>query len=618
MTRHRRHDPDEVDRDAPWRARGYEEPDEDTEASWERTTPPWERPGWDDPIPAQRRPGDGGAHPSGPLPQVSPGYPRTGPGYGDGGFGGGEYRRSRDGSGFAAAGESYGDTGYDDEPGYHPGPGYAAGQGYPGGRDYPEERGYPGGSGYPGGDYPEESGYPGRDYGRDEDYPGYDGEPGYPDDTGYQPRPQADRFGAGSREDPGDHGYGDRGGWYGDVDEDQAWGDDEDDEGLLPGFSDDRDTRRAPAGERAQRGGPPPSRSRGKPVKKRKSPMRRAAAWIALTVLVVVLACVGGAAYYVWSTYLHPPDYAGPGTGSVTVQIKPGETATQVGQQLQALGVVASVRAFSNAAKASGRGSALQPGYYRLHHHMAATLAFALLLNPSSKVTLKLLIPEGLRLDEVIARLGRETRNLKGYEQAIKDVSALGLPSYAKGNPEGYLFPATYTVYPGTQPIQVLRAMVLRFNQEASSVNLAATAAHDQISKGDAITVASLVQAEGKRPQDLAKIARVIYNRLNAHMRLQLDTTVLYARNSRAADVTIAQTQNTRSAYNTYLHAGLPPGPIDSPGDAAIRAALHPAKGNWLYFLTINPQTGLTKFTNSYSVFQTYVAELNAYNAAHH
>jgi len=346
--------------------------------------------------------------------------------------------------------------------------------------------------------------------------------------------------------------------------------------------------------------------------------MRRAAPWIALTVLVLVIGAAGGGFFYFWHNYLHPPDYSGPGTGSVTVQIKSGETATQVGQQLLDQGVVASVRAFANAAKDSGHGSSLEPGYYGMHKHMAAALAFALLLKPSSRVQLTVVIPEGMRLSEIIAILGNVTGNLRGYQQAIKDVSALGLPSYAKGNPEGYLFPATYTVQPGTQPIQVLRAMALRFNQEAQSVNLPAAAAHGQISQADAITVASLVQAEGKRPQDLAKIARVIYNRLNAGMNLQLDTTVLYARHSRAADVTVPQTQNTRSAYNTYLHAGLPPGPIDSPGDAAIRAALHPAAGGWLYFLTVNPNTGLTKFTSSYSVFQTYVAELNAYNASHH
>ena len=234
-------------------------------------------------------------------------------------------------------------------------------------------------------------------------------------------------------------------------------------------------------------------------------------------------------------------------------------------------GVVASVRAFSNAAKASGHGSSLEPGYYRLHKHMAAALAFALLLKPSSRIQLSVLITEGQRLSEIIATLGKDTGNLKGYQQAIKDVSALGLPSYAKGNPEGYLFPATYTIQPGTQPVQVLRAMVLRFNQEAQSVNLPAVAAKDQISEGDAIIVASLIQAEGKRPQDLPKIARVIYNRLNDKMKLQLDTTVLYARHSRAADVTIAQTQDTKSPYNTYLHVGLPPGRSTAPATPPSR-----------------------------------------------
>jgi peptidoglycan lytic transglycosylase G len=284
------------------------------------------------------------------------------------------------------------------------------------------------------------------------------------------------------------------------------------------------------------------------------------------------------------------------------------------------LGVVASVRAFSNAAKASGHGSSLEPGYYRMHKHMAATLAFALLLKPSSRIQLTVVIPEGRRLSEIIAALGKATGNPKGYQQAIKDVSGLDLPSYAKGNPEGYLFPATYKIQPGTPPIEVLRTMVQRFKQEAQAVNLSAVAVHDQISEGDAIIVASLVQAEGRRPQDLAKIARVIYNRLNVKMNLQLDTTVLYALNSRAADVTVAQTKNTRSRYNTYLHVGLPPGPIDSPGHAAIHAALHPTPGHhdWLYFLTVNPKTGLTKFTNSFAVFQTYEQQLAAYNASHH
>jgi peptidoglycan lytic transglycosylase G len=572
------------------------------------------------------------------------------------------------GSGYPGPDPDHDDTGYHDsypprggysrddyEPDYPGEPGYPAGPRYSGGSGYPDEPGYPGEGyrdegDYPGGDYPGEPGYAPEGYDRD-DYPrqsGYPGEAGYPGgphegypdqhDTGYQAaddyppghdqaEPPRDRYGLPRQDDPDDHGYGDTGGWYGDEDEDRgrAWGDDEYDSGVLSGFREDtgypRAAARAPAPSRHRPGhAGPDGRRGGKPKPKRKSAMRRAAGWIALTVLVIVLVVAGAGFYLFWHNYLHPPDYSGAGTGSVRVQITSGETATQVGQQLVNLGVVASVRAFSNAAKASGHGSSLEPGYYLLHKHMSAAQAFALLLKPSSRVQLTVVIPEGMRLSEIITALGKATGNPKGYQQAIKDVSALGLPSYAKGNPEGYLFPATYTVQPGTAPIQVLRAMVQRFKQEAQSVNLPAAAAHGQISERDAIIVASLIQAEGKRPADLPKIARVIYNRLNAKMMLQLDTTVLYARHSRTADVTVAQTRSTKSAYNTYLHVGLPPGPIDSPGAAAIKAALHPMEGhrNWLYFLTVNPKTGMTKFTGSFAVFQTYEQELAAYNASHH
>jgi UPF0755 protein len=579
-----------------------------------------------------------------------PGYGDSFPGHGGAGRGGGHARPD-----YADDGGDYAGTGYD-EPGYPDEPGYAGEHGYAGEQDYPGQHGYGGDGGDPGADYPGQAGYGEQDYARADDYTGHDGyagEPGHPgqdgypaghddgyhDDTGYQPaddyvpgggqpQPHPDPYDRSLRDDPDDHAYGDRVGWYGDVDEDQAWEENEDDSGILPGFSDEGDFHRArgrgpaPArpvrAERGSRSAPPGHPRGGKP--KRKSAMRRAAPWIALTVLVLVIGAAGGGFFYFWHSYLHPPDYSGPGTGNVTVQIKSGETATDVGQQLQARGVVASARAFANAAKASGKGNSLEPGYYRLHQHMAAALAFALLLKPTSRIQLTVVITEGERLSEIIATLGSKTGDLKGYEQAIKNVSALGLPSYAKGNPEGYLFPATYTIQPGTQPIQVLRAMVLRFNQEAQSANLPAVAAHDQISEGDAIIVASLIQAEGKRPQDLPKIARVIYNRLNQHMKLQLDTTVLYARSSRAADVTVAQTQSTKSRYNTYLHLGLPPGPIDSPGDAAIKAALHPApiSDTWVYFLTVNPKSGLTKFTDNFTVFQQYQAELANYMAAHH
>ena len=363
-------------------------------------------------------------------------YLRTGPGYGDGGFGSGEYPVHGGGQGYPGedAGNDergygdtfpghgggrggyprrdyadddgdYGGTGYD-EPGYHDEPGYGGEPDYPGQHGYSGEGGYPGQPGYGEQDYARADDYGGHDgYADEPGYPGQDGYPAehddaYPGDTGYQPaddyvpgqpRPHSGPYDRTPRDDPDDHGYGDRGGWYGDVDEDQAWGDDEDDSGLLPGFSDEggfsRAGGRGPAPARpvrAERSAPPSRPRGGKP--KRKSAMRRAAPWIALTVLILVLGVAAGGFFYVWHNYLHPPDYSGPGTGTVAVLIKPGETATQVGEQLQAQGVVASARAFANAAKASGKGSSLEPGTYTLHSHMAAALAFALLLKSSSRV----------------------------------------------------------------------------------------------------------------------------------------------------------------------------------------------------------------------------------------
>jgi UPF0755 protein len=196
-----------------------------------------------------------------------------------------------------------------------------------------------------------------------------------------------------------------------------------------------------------------------------------------------------------------------------------------------------------------------------------------------------------------------------GYATVLKDPAQLHLPAYAKGNPEGYLFPATYTVQPHETALGVLTGMVQRFNQEAAAVNLAAAARQVHLNPAQAIIMASLVQAEGGRISDYPKIARVIYNRLGRHMPLQLDSTVLYGLHTFGILASDAEL-NSPSPYNTYKHKGLPPGPIDSPGNAAIQAVLHPASGTWLYFVTVNPKTGETKFTSSQAQFQQFRAEL--------
>jgi UPF0755 protein len=564
--------------------------DSPTGPPWAEASPPWEQvqqpwdargtlAGPDRPGPADLSQG----HPSGPLPPVRP------------------------------AAHEWPEP---PVPGY-PGPGqepdYPAG-GYPGYMGH-DDAGYPGEDGYGYGGYPE-PGYDDQPYVhpayRDARFIG--GDPGYADDGGYPAGDGGEYHGygdatAGRTDRDDDRDYPDRGGWYGDVDDDQGWADEDDESDFLPGLTGGagragtRQDDRRPA-----RGG---GRSGGRGGGKRKSRLRRIAQWLAISVILLLLLGVGGAYYYVDHFYLHPPDYSGAGAGWTRVRIYPGDTAAVVGQRLQQAGVVESARAFQNAAKASGQGSSLEPGYYRLHRHMAAALAFALLLKPSSRVQTKITIPEGQRLSQIIAELGQATGNLSGYQQAIKDVKALNLPSFAKGNPEGYLFPATYDIQPNTPPAKVLQAMVTRFGVEAASVSLPSAAAHAQLTEDQVIVVASLIQAEGRNPADFPKIAEVIYNRLNSGIKLQLDSTVMYALHTYGIRASSAQVQ-VRSPYNTYQHTGLPPGPIDSPGDVAIQAALHPAHGNLLYFVTVDPKTGLTKFTSSFTVAQQYQAELSA------
>jgi peptidoglycan lytic transglycosylase G len=637
------------------------------------TGPPWEQPDWDDTgssLPRHDPAGLAGNHPSDPLPSLPPpplregdwaeapqafeyaGEPGQHPGYhgtgypGDAGDTDGGY-----------AGDRPDDTGY----GYggYAGDGYAPGSypeaGYPGGYDdtgtgFPVTNG-----GFPAvtGDFPAVTGgFPAvtgdfTDTGTGYAIPAYadgrftDGGGHRPDDGDY---PAGDEY---LRYDeptagPDDHGYSDHEGWFEDTGVHSGWAEGED-SGFLPGLSgapdaagDDRDERRTDGGggrrgstgpgkqsagrSRSGRSGPGRSgpgksgtgKSGGSGGGKRKSGIRRWAPWLALSVVVALLLGAGAGYLYVYRTYLHPPDFAGPGTTPRVVRIYPGDTAALVGQRLQQDGVVASARAFSNAAKASGQGSSLEPGYYRVRLHMNAALAFVLLLKPSSREQTRVTIPEGWRLSQIIAALGRDTGNLQGYQKASKNTAALNLPSFAKG-PEGYLFPATYDVQPNTPPLKVLQDMVTRFGEEAASINLPAAAAHAELTQSDVIIVASLIQAEGRRTADFPKIARVIYNRLNANpqIKLQLDSTVMYALHKYGI-IASNQQIKVKSAYNTYLHTGLPPGPIDSPGAAAINAALHPAHGTWLYFVTVDPKTGQTKFTSSFTQFEKFRAQLES------
>jgi uncharacterized YceG family protein len=348
-------------------------------------------------------------------------------------------------------------------------------------------------------------------------------------------------------------------------------------------------------GGRRGRGGPDGDWDDPGERRPRRGPIRRLAPWVAL---LVILAPLVGGGYYVYSRYesrYHPPDYAGPGFGPpVTVQVKTGDSASSIGPELASLGVIESPRALVLAAEHSTNTAGLEPGFYKLNHHMQASLAYAALLNPKDRVQLTVTIPEGKRVSQVVAILAKDTSIPQAqFQQVINNPAQLGLPSYAKGKVEGYLFPATYQIQPNESALQILQAMVQRYGQEASSIGLAAAAQKLNMSSEQVMIEASMVQAEAGHPSDFAKIARVITNRLAAGMRLQFDSVLLYGQNKFAVNITDAEAM-IPGPYNDFLNKGLPPTPISNPGNEAIEAVLHPANGNWLYFLT---------YTNRPSVF---------------
>jgi uncharacterized YceG family protein len=347
--------------------------------------------------------------------------------------------------------------------------------------------------------------------------------------------------------------------------------------------------------------------NRGRPRRKR-SRARRLAPWIALLVMVVFLGAIGGGGLYAYryvQAKNHPPDYAGAGTGpQVMVQVMSGDTPTSLAPRLVSDGVVKSIRAFILAAEHSTSSADLEAGYYLMNRQMQASLAYAYLVNPKDLVQNAVTIPEGYRAVNAIGVLATKTHiPVADFEKVLQSPAQLGLPSYASGKPEGYLFPATYAIEPHETALQILQAMVSRFDEEAAYASLPATVSiHAQggtvhLTTGQIMIVASMVQAEAGRDSDFPKIAEVIYNRLAVGMKLQLDSTVFYGLGKYGTAATDAEI-DTPNAYNTYLNKGLPPTPIDSPGDAAIQATLHPATGNLLYFY------GCSSGTTIYSATQ--------------
>ena len=324
-------------------------------------------------------------------------------------------------------------------------------------------------------------------------------------------------------------------------------------------------------------------------------------------------------------------DFSGDGVNDVVIQIHEGDSTTAIGKTLQERDVVATVAAFVGAAEGNAAISSIQPGFYKVRTEIPASNAVSRLADPQNRVG-KLVIPEGRQLDDIqdvktdavtdgiFSLISQATCvNLDGDRHclSVDDLkksagsaapSALSVPDWAMnavaalGNDhrrlEGLIAPGTWNIDPSAAPQDILATLIGASATQYAQGGLLDTAKAMNMSPYQILTVGSLVQRESK-PDDFAKVARVIYNRLAENRTLEFDSTVNYPLDRIEVATTDAD-RGQHTLWNTYVRPGLPATPICSPGQPALAAAEQPAPGDWLYFVTIDLQ-GTTLFTRDYN-----------------
>ena len=286
------------------------------------------------------------------------------------------------------------------------------------------------------------------------------------------------------------------------------------------------------------------------------------------------------------------------GLEEVIIEVPTGASGSEIAAILYEAGVVKSTQAFFRVAVADERSQKVAPGSHRLTLKISAQQALEQLLDPER-------IPNLIRINEGAWRSEIQEAFLSyGFTRSeiSRAFSSLKLPKGFSSS-EGLLFPAQYSFPEGTTAAQAAQRLVERFTEDRYAKKL--LQGSSQYSPQQLLTIASIIQAEGST-QDFSKVSRVIYNRLKIGMPLQMDSTVHYIMQARGDIFLSRKSTMLNSPYNTYRRYGLPPGPICSPGADAIKAALEPVAGDWLYFITVAP--GDTRFTSSLDEFNTWKA----------
>lgn len=295
------------------------------------------------------------------------------------------------------------------------------------------------------------------------------------------------------------------------------------------------------------------------------------------------------------------PDFApGESIGEVRIEVANGETGSEIARKLEAAGVVKSSLAFFRVAVADERSSRIAPGEHLIERRIPAKAALEQLLDPK-RIPNLIIVRDGARVAEVVESLIDFGLSEAEIAKAMKSAA---LPERFKTRSlEGFLYPAQYSFNKDADAKSVIAAMLEKFEWATKNIEWSNS---PTLSPFEILTVASLVATEGT-PDIFGKVSRVIYNRLEKRMPLQFDSTVHYALNRRGEIRVSLEDIKVRSKYNTFIYPGLPPGPIGSPTAAAVKAALQPEAGDWLYFVTVKPND--TRFTSSYDQFLEWKAE---------
>jgi UPF0755 protein len=285
-----------------------------------------------------------------------------------------------------------------------------------------------------------------------------------------------------------------------------------------------------------------------------------------------------------------------PGQGTVSIDVASGETGLEIARELFEKNVIASSEVFFRLAVADPKAALIAPGVHMIDRQLCAQNALDQLLD-SKRIAGLIAVSEGAWVSEI-----KKLFSKAGYPQGeVKAAFSSAIVPKPFTELEGLLFPAQYSFAQGTKADVALKEMIARGLEEVTKVGFFSV--QSQYSPQQLLTIASIIQAEGGSG-DFTKVSRVIYNRLKIGMPLQMDSTVHFVMESRGNIFLSTKSTLINSPYNTYRKYGLPPGPIGNPGLNAMKAALSPAAGDWLYFITVAPQD--TRFTSSLDEFNTW------------